>query len=275
MGPMTQSQELPAHKRAKLVTDTAALVRAYAAAGKSFDEAISHAGAAHKALRHALDPESKFMHTFAHQIEAELTKLIPSPDYAIPHAESMRVAKNILGNRVVEEEQMITLLADPKFLEEVKTAKPSHGSKALPEGKIKEIAGRLVQETDPNGPEGATHAAAGAIGQRLMHEALACAYAPNGALSAPLIEGLKVNLPNASPEELLTIANGWLHDRFHPARAVADAMKFDGEAYQMAAKRADEIQYAGAKPAPAVAGPVAAPAKLKDAATQNITLDNL
>jgi hypothetical protein len=274
---MTDSKELPANKRAKLVTDTAALTRAYVAAGKTFEDAITHAIAAHKALRIAIDPESKFMHTFAHQIEAELAKLVPSPDYAMPHDESMRTARNILTNRVREEEQMIKLLADPKFLEEVKSAHPSHGSNALPAGKVKEIAGRLVQETDPNGPEGATHVAAGALGQRLMHEALACAYAPNGALTGPLIEGLKANLPNASPEELLTIANGWLHDRFHPARAVADAMRYDGEAYQMAAKRADELQNGPAKTTPPtqIAGPVTnEPVKLKDA-PQDILLDNI
>ena len=119
---MTESKELPAHKRAKLVTDTAALVKAYAAAGKSFEDAISHSIQTHKALRQSIDPESKFMHTFAHQIEAEMAKLITLPDYAVPHEESMRVARNILGNRVKEEEQMVGLLENPTFLAEVKAA---------------------------------------------------------------------------------------------------------------------------------------------------------
>jgi|GEM_PF-5241404 len=245
---MSEASALPAHKRAKLVTDTAALVRAYGAAGKPFEEAVAHAALGHNALAHALDINGKFMHTFAHQIELETKKLLPSPDYAIPHDEAMRAAKNILANRVAEEQQMAALLRTPQFQLEIRNAQPSHGSNALPEGKIKEIAGRLVQEYDPNGPEGATHVIAGAVGQRLLHAALASCYAANGPLTAPLIEGLKEKMPNASPEQLLSIANGWLHDRYHPAKAVADAMKFDGDAYQQAAKRADDIQF-GAAPA--------------------------
>lgn len=271
---MTEPNTLPAHKRAKLITDTAALTKAYGAAGKTFEDAIAHSIAAHKALTVAIGTESKFMHIFAHQIEAEMHKLLPSAEYAIPHEEAMRVARNILGNRISEEAQMIVLLADPKFLEEVKIANPSQGSKALPDGKIKELAGRLVQETDPNGPEGATHALAGAIGQRLMHEALSACYAPNGALTAPLIEGLKEQLPQASPEQLLALANGWLHDRYHPAKAVADAMKFDGEAYLTAAKRADELQKADAAPAKP-AGFVDRIKARAEAANTEIAIDNL
>lgn len=246
---MAESTTLPTHKRTKLATDTAALVQAYGAVGKSFEEAVAHNIAAHAALRNALDPSGPFMHSFAHQIELETAKIIPSPDYAIPHEESMRSARNILTNRVREEEQFITLLSDPAFLQEVKGTTPATGSTAMPAGKVEEIAARLVQENDPNGPEGATHVLAGAIGHRLLHEALAASYAPNGPLAAPLIEGLRAGLPNASPEELLTIANSWLHDRYHPAKAVADAMKYDGAAYKLAANRADELQ-AGAKPAP-------------------------
>jgi hypothetical protein len=141
----------------------------------------------------------------------------------------------------------------------------------LPDGKIKEIAGRLVQESDPNGPEGATHVVGGAVGQRLIHEALAACYAPNGPLTAPLIEELKTHLPNAAPEQLLGIANGWLHDRHHPAKAVAEAMKFDGEAYQIAAKRADEIQ-AGAAP---VKTGFAERIKAQAGTAKEISLDNL
>ncbi|MFZ4126087.1 MAG: hypothetical protein ACOYJ2_08495 [Rickettsiales bacterium] len=274
---MSTSNPLPAHKREKLVRETAALARAYVTTGKTVGEAVAHALQVHEALHKAIDPNGKFTHLFAVEIEKEWNKL--QPHYPLPHAEATRCARNILTNRAAEEAAYITLLRTPDFsAQEVEQAIANnaafHNGAVLPEGKIKEIADRLVQESDPNGPEGATHVAASALGQRTMHEALASVYAPNGALTSALISKLQPHLPNATPEMLLSIASGWLEDRYRPAKGVADAMAFDGIAYQIAAKRADELQQGKASTEPAKAG-FAERVKTVSATAKEVMFDRL
>ncbi|MBN8542826.1 MAG: hypothetical protein J0M34_01005 [Alphaproteobacteria bacterium] len=274
---MSSTTSLPPHKRQKLVRETTALARAYLAAGKTVNEAVAHTTEVHEALHQAIDPNGKFTHLFAVEIEKEWNKLLPL--YPLPHAEATRCARNILTNRAAEEAAYVALLKSPDFTtQEVEQALANntvmHQGNVMPEGKIKEIAGRLVQESDPHGPEGATHVAAGALGQRVMHEALAAAFTPNGTLAQALIGKLQPHLPNASPDTLLSIANGWLEDRYRPAKAVAEAMQFDGAAYQIAAKRADELQQAKITTPPAKQG-FTDRIKAQAIAAKEIALDSL
>lgn len=263
---------LPSHKRAKLIAEAHGLIQAYKMSGSSPEEAFAQLVTKHTALSHAINPDEKFTHHFAKQIEMEMAKIMPHTDYALPHAESTRIARNILTNRFHDENNIVALLNDPTFRVEVMQATSSAPNMApLPMGKATEIAGRLVQESDPHGPEGVAHVASNALGQRILHEALAACYVNNGPLSSPLIEGLKPHLPNTSVEMFLAIANEWLEDRYRPAKAVAEAMRFDGVAYQIAAKRADELQQDPAKPAQGFVTRI----ETERAAPQEIAFDSL
>lgn len=251
------SPAMPPHRRAAFVNSVASRLRA----GAGVPVLVREQQALVTALADA-------------QLEAAIVKAYcdemavqnPNPDYHVSAEEAREQIQGILRNRIRDAQQFITLLSDAAFLAEVKTqaAKPSPAPKEydLPPEKKEEI----ISELNPGGNQPLVHIAANALGQRIVHMALANIYRPkSGGLADPLAGALARAWPEATGAQLQELAKTWLKARHDPAHSVADGMKPDGELLKEAMKRARE-QSVPTKAAPTltVTAPVATKKTLKD-----------
>lgn len=170
----------------------------------------------------------------------------PNAAYHASPAEARREIESILKNRVRDAQSFASLLAQPEFIARTRAlaAEPITPPQPynLPPGKPAEIIRRLVQPTDVDGPEPAVHVAASALGQQMVHQALAVTFQPDGALHAPLMTALRQAQPTLDEASIHRLTNQWLAARVGPAQAVADGLAPTGALYQEAMKLAEELQ---------------------------------
>lgn len=230
---------LPQHRIDAFRTQVAARLRAGASLALLARE--------QEALAATLDPAANptFLGQMAAAFVAEMREQQPNEAYAMNADAALAEMAVILKNRTADARAFRALLADETFLAAARAeaAAPAPAAKpyALPPAKIEEAVRRLVQESDPAGAEPSIHVEAAAMGQRMVHQALANMFRPKGTLLPYLTLALAQAWPEATAGEITNLAQGWLKARHDPAHSTADGMAPGGEIYTQAMTRANAL----------------------------------
>lgn len=255
---------IPDYRVAAFRQQVAARLRVAAAAGVTPEMALAVLVREQQAMACALSQE-KFAEAvtdeFIRQMAAELKQADPSHAKYVPTiAQAQQQVAGILANRMHDAEQFVLLLSQLEFVAAAgaESAQPEPAPKpyALPPIKQEEAIRRLVQPGDPAGAEPAVHVMASAIGQSIVHKALANMWSPKGALLQPLKDALKQAWPEAPELEINTVAARWLKARHDPAHSIADGLAEGGPLYEEAMRRVGVTPTSAAASAVSLAMPV-------------------
>jgi hypothetical protein len=215
--------------------------------------------------------DPNFENQMAALFVVEMRAQEPNPAYFISPLAAKRQVHGILQNRIRDCHGFIAALGDPAFIESagLLAAQPAPPPKEydLPPEKKQEVADRLGQPNHPAGAEPEVHIAASALGQRMVHMALARIFRPLPSRPGEqtLYEQLEAALVKAWPEatgaQLQEVTKRWLKARHDPAHSIADGLKETGEIYRLAVQLAE----ASRTPARQIGVPAQAPGKIRTA----------
>lgn len=252
------SAPMPEQRAQAFMCTLAARLRLGAQSGIPFDTMVTTLVLEQQAMSAALQNPA-FIETMATAFQQAMAQQQGNPAYALPIEEARREVRSILNNRVQDAHNFAALIVNPAFLKQAVELShqptPSAGPYQLPPNKSQEIIRRLVQPNDAEGPEPAVHVAASAIGQRIIHQALANIFAPDGVLHKPLMQALQAAAPTMAYEAIHQQTLDWLAARQGPAQAVANGLTPGGAEYATAMQMAEALQRKPAPPAMQIAMP--------------------
>ncbi len=190
----------------------------------------------------------------ARSLQEALNAKLPSTHH-ITEAMALQSVEGIFANRAKDAKAFAGMMATDAMhtLIEGMARKPREASAVLPPAKQQELIDRLVQAQDVRGAEPPVHVLASAVGQRLMHEALAEMFDEKGALAKMLVGRLQKALPEQTEHACASLAHGWLAARRNAAVAVAESMAQDNPILMRAMQDSDALlKHKHATPEPVI-----------------------
>lgn len=213
---------LPASRQQEVLYDLAGMIKDYQAIGKTPQDAAQAARTNYQALSTTLAPYGNLAKHATSILTHELNKQLALSDCHVPEEVQQYSIVSLFTKRQAEAKAAADWVLKPEVLQTA-TQLAAEG-RVLPhlywltEAKKAEI---IADMGDNNAP----HTVANALGQHLLHKALAAMFKLDGPLEPHLVAALHEANPNLSPQEARGLAQNWLHIRFHRAQAVTDLTK--------------------------------------------------